>query len=229
MRAGIIAEGKSDLAVIINILKGYLGIDRSDIQPLVPELDYDETDLSKMRVEQFSNWTIVKKRCREGFVVKHFFEGIDDQRFLVIHIDTAERLEVGFEVAEPRKEDISEYVSRVREAVILKLKEWLGENFYERTAFAVAVEETEAWVIPVFEHRIIETGFSPNPKEKLAGLLNRPNAMNDKDRRRLFQMDEYNKFLELSKDLRKGKDLIKYAERNESLKLFCIELDQFSI
>lgn len=228
MRAGIIAEGKSDLAVITNILKGALGISRSDIQYLVPELDYDETDLAQMRVEQFSNWTIVKKRCEEGFVVKHFFEGIDDQRFLVIHIDTAERLEVGFEVTEPRKVDVPEYISQVREAVVLKLKEWLGENFNERTAFAVAIEETEAWVIPIFESRNSETGFYPNSKEKLAGLLNRPNAMNDKDRKRLFQMDEYNKFLKLSHLLRKDKELRMYAGRNESLKLFCEELDQFS-
>ncbi len=227
MRTGIIAEGKSDLAVITNILKGVLDIDRSDIQYLVPELEYDETDLAQMRIQQFSNWTIVKKRSKEGAVVKHFFEGIDDQRFLVIHIDSAERLEVGFEVAEPRKEAVPGYVQQVREAVVLKLKEWLCENFNERTAFAVAVEETEAWLIPIFDANISETGFYLAPKEKLLGLLNRPNAMNDKDRKRLFQMDEFDKFWELSRYLRKGKDLKKYAEPNESLKLFCTDLEVF--
>ena len=227
MRTGIIAEGKSDLAVIFNILKGKLGIDRSDISPLVPELDYDETDLAQMRIEQFSNWTIVKKRCEEGFVARRFFEGIDDQRFLVVHIDTAERFEIGFEVVEPRKEDAPKYVSQVREAVVMKLKEWLGENFNERTVFAVAVEETEAWLIPIFDTNVSETGFYPQPKERLLGLLNRPNALNDRDRKRLFQMDEFDKFGELSRPFRNRKELEKYAERNESLKMFCDDLEQF--
>lgn len=227
MRAGIIAEGKSDLAVITNILKGALGIDRSDISYLVPELDYDETDLAQMRPEQFSNWTIVKTRCEEGTVVQHFFEGIDDQRFLVIHIDTAERLDTGFEVAEPRKENVPEYVQQVREAVVLRLREWLSENFNERTAFAVAVEETEAWVMPIFDAVRLETGFYPSSKEKLLGLLNRPNALSDKDRKRLFQMDEFNKFLELSHPLRRSKSLGHAAGQNESLRLFCNDLAVF--
>ncbi|MBP6811317.1 MAG: hypothetical protein KA138_07345 [Saprospiraceae bacterium] len=227
MRAGIIAEGKSDLAVITNILKGALGISRSDVQYLVPELDYDETDLAQMRVEQFSNWTIVKKRCEEGFVVKDFFEGVDDQRFLVIHIDTAERLEVGFEVSEPRKLDEADYVSQVREAVVLKLKEWLGDNFNERTAFAVAVEETDAWLIPIFDSTISETGFYPRPKERLLALIHRPNVMRERDRRQFFQLDEYSKFFKLSNDLRRSIKLNQCAERNESLKLFCSELKQF--
>ena len=45
MRVGIIAEGRADLAVILNILKGRLGVDRSQVQPLRPEYDQDETDL----------------------------------------------------------------------------------------------------------------------------------------------------------------------------------------
>jgi len=227
MRAGIIAEGKSDLAVITNILKGALGIDRSDIAYLMPELDYDETDLAQMRIEQFSNWTIVKTRCEEGSVVRGFFEGIDDQRFLIVHIDTAERLEVGFDVAEPIKENAPEYVEQVRAAVVLKLREWLGDNFNERTAFAVAVEETEAWVIPIFDAVSPETGFYPTPKERLLRLLNQPNAMSDKDRKRLFQMDEFDKFLELSRPLRKGKDLRACVERNASLRVFCSDLELF--
>lgn len=227
MRAGIIAEGKSDLAVITNILKGALGIDRSDISYLVPELDYDETDLARMRVEQFSTWTIVKKRCEEGAVVQRFFEGIDDQRFLVIHLDTAERLDIGFKVVEPKKEDVPEYVSQVREAVVVKLKEWLSENFNERTAFAIAVEEAEAWVMPIFDTNVSETGFYPTPKERLLRVLNRSNDLSDKDRKRLFQMDEFDKFLELSSPLRKGKNLRACAEQNASLRLFCSDLEVF--
>lgn len=227
MRAGIMAEGKSDLAVITNILKGALGIDRSDIQYLLPELDYDETDLARMRVEQFSNWTIVKSRCEEGKVIRRFFEGIDDERFMVIHIDTAERLEIGFGVIEPKKEDESGYVSALREAVVLRLKDWLGENLHKRTAFAVAVEETEAWIIPIFDAKVSETGFYPNPKERLSRLMNRSNVMSTKARGKLFQINEFEKFWELSYPLRKRRNLQECAGKNESLKLFCADLEKF--
>lgn len=44
MYIGIIAEGKGDLAVITNILKGKLSVDKSDVEYLQPELDFDETE-----------------------------------------------------------------------------------------------------------------------------------------------------------------------------------------
>lgn len=230
MRAGIIAEGKSDLAVITNILKGALGVDRSDIEYLVPELDYDETDLARMRPEQFSNWTIVKAKCTEGLLVQRWFKGIDDNRFIVIHIDTAERLETGFGVTQPKKEDTAYYTSLVREAVILKLKEWLGENFHEKTAFAVAVEETEAWLIPIYEDKASEeTGFYPDPKKRFKETVHRTKIFSDKERMKIFQMDKLNEFKEWSKPLRKMKDLEKYCERNASLKQFCEELKKFKV
>lgn len=56
MRTAIIAEGRGDLAVITNILKGELGIDRCDIKYILPEFEYDQTDLSQMPETQFSNW-----------------------------------------------------------------------------------------------------------------------------------------------------------------------------
>jgi len=40
MRAGIIAEDLGDAAVVTNLLKGKLDIQRSDIQYLVPELEF---------------------------------------------------------------------------------------------------------------------------------------------------------------------------------------------
>ena len=43
MFIGIIAEGKSDLAVITNILRGKSGADGSEVQYLQPESDYEKT------------------------------------------------------------------------------------------------------------------------------------------------------------------------------------------
>ncbi len=80
MYIGIIAEGKGDLAVITNILKGKLSVDKSDVEYLQPELDFDETDLYQMREEQFSNWAIVRETCMRRRKLSDFFS-IDEERY----------------------------------------------------------------------------------------------------------------------------------------------------
>jgi hypothetical protein len=167
MRAGIIAEGKSDIAVIINILKGKLGIDRSDIQPISPELELDETDLSTNRPEQFSNWTIVKQKCLEGKTIHEFLNTVEDTRFLIIHLDAAERNEVGYQATVPENGSVTD----IRLGVSEKIKEWLGDHWNERISFAVAVEETDAWLIPLYDNRVNESGILPNAKERLTRLI----------------------------------------------------------
>ena len=210
------------MGVITNILKGVLEIDRSDISYLVPELEYDETDLSVMRPVQFSNWTIVKQKCEEGSVIRDFFEGIDDERFMVIHIDTAERFEIGYDVNIPAKSSTANDIHQVRDNVVNKLKSWLGGNMNERITFAAAVEETEGWLLTIAENKP-ETGLLTNPKERFDRLLQR--SLRDKDKKRIFQMDAFDQGYEKSRIFRKPKDLNLCRTRNKSLDLFCGELE----
>lgn len=46
MIVGIVAEGPADIAVLRNILKGALGIDRDMTVAIRPELAQDATDLN---------------------------------------------------------------------------------------------------------------------------------------------------------------------------------------
>jgi hypothetical protein len=227
MRVGIIAEGKSDAAVITNLLKGLLDIDRSDIIYLVPELEYDETDLNKMPVSAFSNWTIVKQKCQDTAFLSGFFS-IDDQRFLVIHIDTAERFEIGFEVITPQKSESESYVEEVRAAVKSKFLEWLPEAQHTFCTFAIAVEETEAWLLPIWDdyRKDKDSGFYPSPKERLERVLNK--VMNEKERRKHFSSTPFDQYATLSKPFRKTADLNKYRPLNKSLDLFCAEIEQIN-
>jgi len=228
MRVGIIAEGPSDAAVITNILKGRLGIDKSDIQYLVPELEFDETDLKQMRLEQFSNWEIVKKKCCEQTVFSGFLNSVDDKRFIVVHLDTAERLLKGYDAAEPKKEKHDQYSDKLREKVVSKINEWLNHNYSERTAYAIAIEETDAWVLTVFSTDK-ETGFHHNPKERLKKLLNEPNLFSEKEKRKIFSLEDnkYQQYLLLSTELSKNKKLSLFSQRNKSMKLFCESLEMF--
>jgi len=228
MRVGIIAEGRSDAAVITNILKGRLGIDRSDIQYLVPELEFDETDLKQMRLEQFSNWEIVKKNCCEQTVFSGFLDSVDAERFIVVHLDTAERLLKGYDVTEPKKEKNDQYSVRLRENIISKIKDWLNNNYLEQTAYAIAIEETDAWVLTVFS-KDKETGFHHNPKERLKKLLNEPNRFSEKEKRKIFSLEDnkYQQYLLLSCELSNNKKLSRFSQKNKSMKLFCESLEMF--
>lgn len=214
MRIGIIAEGRGDLAVLTNILKGALGIDQADVQYIRPEFHLDETDLAVMQEEQFSSWTLVKQECRELARVIEFLEvPLDEERLLVIHLDTAEMENTGYEAVRPADSN----PVKIRESVIAKIKEWM--NGYDTTniRFAVAVEETDAWLLTLYI-RQGDTCSYKTPKERLQKELNK--ALSSREIRKLSGMGTFDRYWELSKDFRKAKKLRECAGKNHSLRLF---------
>lgn len=50
MTVGIIAEGRGDHAVLTNILKGEIHLDGSEIQYMLPDFYFDQTDLHTMEL-----------------------------------------------------------------------------------------------------------------------------------------------------------------------------------
>ncbi len=228
MRAGIIVEGRSDAAVITNILKGKLNISKCDIQYLVPEFDYDETSLYQMRNEEFSNWTIVKRNCQNRQKISDFIESFENERFIVIHIDSDMRNESGFNVTEPATINNISDIEILRNNIVYKLSEWLDNQFIEKIAFAVAVQEIDAWVLTIFSNQ--ETGLYANPKERLFRVINEPNRFSKKEKQKIFDSneDKFGQYALLSEDFKKTKKLNEAAEKNLSLKKFCEELEKFS-
>lgn len=231
MRAGIIVEGKSDAAVITNILKGILNISKSDIQYLVPEFDYDETSLYEMREQQFSNWTIVKQNCLNKEKLSDFIDTFEDERFVVIHIDTDVRNEVGFDVNEPSELKNSDDIIKLRQNIKNKITEWLDNFHTEKIAFAIAIQEIDAWILTSFDKGKKDTGLYLNAKERLKKALNQPNLLSDKSRKKIFSLnhDKYKQYDLLSNDFRNGKKLSKILDKNVGLRLFCEELSKFEI
>jgi len=155
MRVAIFAEGRSDQAVIQNILKGSLGTDRDDIQMILPEYFLDETDLHSPGINNFSNWTLLKSECETREKITTFFDFVGDEALAIIQIDTAERFEKGYDVVSPVKSKplTDSYSSELRANVIIKMQEWLANNFIERIEFAVCIEEIDAWVLPLYEKK----------------------------------------------------------------------------
>ncbi len=222
MNIGIIAEGKSDLAVISNVLKGKLSIDKADIEFLQPELDFDETDLENMSTN-FSNWELVKQACVEKKKLSDFFS-IDEERLIVIHMDTAEAEEKNYEVERPVKHGNIHYSKELRKNVIGKVDEWLGNQFSDKLFHAIAIEEIEAWVITIYTDKGGDTCKFNDPKRELNRILNRKFTRKEKNTLRLD--NELLKFEKLSRAFTKKRNLSKFINRNESLRLFCESLER---
>jgi hypothetical protein len=218
MRIGIIAEGRGDLAVITNILKGWLDLDREHVQFLRPEYVLDETDLHEQSEEQFSNWAHVRDECRDYSRIHEFLDTpLDEDRLVVIHIDAAEAELVGYDVVRPTGTAL-EHAIELRKRVADKLAEWTAGRGTEQLRYAIAVEETDAWILTIYATK--ETSQHRDPKRKLLQELNRSNRLSDKERKRLFQLKAYERYDRLSQDFRKRSTLQKCATRNQSLRLF---------
>lgn len=240
MRVGIIAEGKSDRAVIENILCGMFGIDRESIQPIRPSDGTDETDLQKhkQKLDQYSNCVLVQRECIARTKIDEFFSSPVDEgeRLLVIHVDTAE---IGRDDAvlqsvrspkpPPAKKSKKKaqnvatsvaplYADALRNNVIAEIDDWLQGQYKSQIRYAIAIEETEAWVLALYVDQ--DTVNYHDPKKDLDTFLNRPNGLSKQQRSRLFNLGDYDRFDELSKGFRRKKTLLEAAANNRSLELF---------
>lgn len=250
MRVGIIAEGKTDQAVIENILRGVFGIDSESIQHIRPSDGTDETDLQQQKLNQYANSALVRKDCVERFKIRDFFASpIDEgERLLVIHVDTDEigRTDAVLTAVRPPKDSratpaskkskkktsnaahspaeatTAPYADTLRNSVIAEIDGWLEGEYKDQLRYAIAIEETEAWVLAL--HIKEDTSELRDPKKALEKFLNEPNRHSKQDRKRLFGLEAFARFDELSKGFRRQKTLLDAANRNRSLELFVASL-----
>lgn len=256
MRIGIIAEGRADLAVISNILKGTLSIDEEAIEFIRPEYYLDETDLHQQRPAQFGNCSLVREECLSRKRIRDFLESPIDEgvRLVVIHVDTAEigRSDSVLSVVRPAKPTVqtkpkkkrlsraeeapidrplgaslTDYAKAFRAAVAGEIVDWLDGEFVDRSCFAIAVEELEAWILTLSGQQ--DTCGLSDPKKHLLRWLNESNRMSDRTRKRFFQMSEFQQYDELSKPFRQKTKLRDAAARNASLAAFVESLDEHAV
>ncbi|WP_442587632.1 hypothetical protein ACSBL2_16430 [Pedobacter sp. AW31-3R] len=163
---GIISEGHSDRAVITNILSGVTGLSDESIIALLPQYKYDATDVAGGRGEIHGGWNAVKDECNKRVFIDDFLmQDVDDENFLVIHFDTAESAQ--YPIAQINKD--ANYCSTMREQMIILIKGWLNEDLTDKILHAIAIEETEAWILSL--NKIKDSWKSANPKKKLEHVL----------------------------------------------------------
>lgn len=220
MRIGIIAEGFADANVIKAIVKKLLGYDGADMRVLRPEEAFDETDLQAMN---FSNWQLVLESCKDGEFLGAFFDSLEGDAILIVHVDTAERGQAGYDVNEPQRTkgvDYATYSEQLRQNVIQKINALIAEPYREKVVYAIAIEETDAWLIPLFENKTGDTASHVRAKETLANLFSA-----DKKLKKAFVDTEHKSldYVKLVKEL--TKDLRNCRRRNKSLDLFCFDIE----
>lgn len=221
MQIGIVAEGPSDIAVLRNVLKGALGLERRDVIAIRPELSEDETDRSARRargyqpptLESFSNWLDVLKECTARERIATFLSApLAEERLVVVHLDTAECEVPGYDIVRPSRDD-PDYVSVLRARVVSRLFVLLSDELATNVRFAIAVEETDAWVLAALGEA--DTHRTLNSKKRLERHQQYSAVRGEEPGRR---------YRRLSQALGNRKGLAKASSRNGSLQLFVASL-----
>lgn len=209
---GLIAEGKTDQIVLRNILIGYF----NDIDLIIRELQpsFDVTEAAQM--SEFGGWYNVFHYCKSDFLLGAF----EQNDFVVIHLDTDRSYEKNFDVPKIPTENIQSFVARVKEKITKVIQSNVEEYIYiqivPRIIFAIAVDEIECWLLPLYYDDKIQSSTN-NCLYKLSQKLPTHNIILKKERR---------VYERISKDLMKQKKLFQAYPKNPSFELFVEDLSQ---
>lgn len=196
---GIIAEGDTDFVVLQNILIGYFD---KDITGYVNQLQ-------PLR-GQMGGWSRVLSYCE----TTDFKNDFVDNDFMIIQVDTDKSFELPFDVAHEqngKKLNVEELIENVKTRFKKGFESAFGNgflpNFEHRILFAIAVHETECWLLPLYY-----------PKEKEAeNIKNCYETLNKKVK---GLQKTYKIYDALSDDFTFPKKLEKAFLANPSFKIF---------
>lgn len=214
MRVGIIAEARLDQIVIENILQA-CRVDGNDIIFVKPSNQIDETDKhNPEKIGEIKRGSLqgVKMACKvnENGTRPYFdkFFLFEDDNYMVIHLDTAEIEQQDFECQRPQKDNNPNYATELRQNVINVINEWLENNYADELLYAIAIEETEAWLLAKFQKNTLK---SANPKERLDHELGKVYQNFDFSKRRWKVAEEMEKMKTLKPFLKNNKSLEEFV------------------
>ena len=206
-RFGLVTEGLTDQTLLRAILAGWTGNKKLVVKELQP------------KPEEPGGWTKVFQYC-ESLDFKGAFSYYD---FIVIQIDTD--FMSGDSVGKEYKIDLKDLnVKETVKAFREKIVELIGADFYEeysdRIIFAIAVNEIECWLLPVY--------FSDKKAKKYVNCIDTLNQVLPQKEGFYIDAKENDYYEKLARNFRKKKDIEKYAKRQESFDLFLKNL-QFAV
>ncbi len=227
MRIGIISEGAEDQGIIKNILQAVsksIQVDL-DIKSIRPTLSQDATDLNNPNNPTIGTFQGVKNACISKFDYERFFI-LEDSKFIVVHLDTAEIDQNGLSFVRPLKNDNPNYATELRKLMISEINTWLDSKEYEpKTLYAIAIEEIESWCLTIFEDE--DTTLLLNVKNRLNNHLSKKNLTYSKlkldpIKQKSLYFETFGKKL----DFHKPKKLKEFATKNQSLADFIESIEK---
>jgi Domain of unknown function (DUF4276) len=209
---GLITEGETDQVILKNILIGYFQDYDLIVRPLQPS--FDATDGSQMSV--FGGWYNVFKYCESDFLLAAFAQ----TDFLIIQIDSDCSHEKHFDVPKMEGEMLESFVERIKMRLKSVIEKQLGNEFYEiyapRILFAIAVDEIECWLLPLYY-----TDKTQSATNNCLFKLNKQLPVKDK-----INPNNNNKrtYQRISKEFMKAKAFQQAYPQNPSFRLFIEDL-----
>ncbi|MCX4243693.1 hypothetical protein [Paraliomyxa miuraensis] len=220
---GILSEGRTDQAVIKQVLLGYFAdqgaaLDALEINSFFPP------EIPLPGEPEEGGWTVLKRRLQDG----HHLQALGFNDYLVIHIDTDVCDHPGYDVS---RRDPSTGSSldpwQLREAARARLVEWMGADFHakhgHRVLFAIAVDTIECWLLPLLEDKRAK-------QSKTIGCAKAANeALKRAGRDALDQGNVLRRYTEEAAPYRKRKTLLTTGRQSPSLGAFLAELTELDI
>lgn len=217
---GLICEGVSEVNMISYIIRRYLG--DVDVNTIQPKIINDKQD-------NFGGWLQVLDYCNDD-QFKHIFETND---YIVIQIDTDACTQKNYDINQydENNQKVSDDIlySRVVNRLKKNLSTELLQQYSDRIIFAVCINETECWLLPLF--------YTNEPKKRCATtncvyILNQKlqqqniSPIPDKDKNSPQAPKSYRTILKM---LKKKKDIADIAQYNYGFKKFVEQLDKINV
>lgn len=217
---GLISEGITDQIIIKRVIGGYLNDMDVSFTELQPRIDPDNPEIAI----DAGNWDQVFKYCQDS----DFEEGLkaNPSLHIVIHLDSdvfrtkevSEKYRFEFNRKDGTVLTTEEVISEIIALLITEIGQEIYDKYTDRILFAIAVDETECWLLPFYE-----TGKARSKEVNCLKALNRKISSK-------FSFTIHKKqpkyYFKVAKPLLKHKNFIKLYHHNTSLHIFCEQLDE---
>lgn len=191
-----------------NILIGYFNDNDYDISPYIRSLRplRDATDAAG----SMGGWTRVLEYCQSSV----FRDALTEIDYLIIQIDTDRLFERPFELnlAQPVGSLIASVTGKFEDMMRVAFGAEFLENHSSRILFAIAVNEIECWLLPLY--------FADKNAGATSTCLRRLNQELSRQNERPITDKRYDQYDRLSRPFCKHKSLVEKSQLNPSFKIF---------